>query len=161
MAASSVAWIQITLADLQNARAGPLVLAFQSTALASGQTDPTAPIIADATEEVLGVMGYSGRYTMDASYGTVSPNVIPPNLKRLVVEKICRIFKGRLNMALLPQEVDDERTYQIRLADLRVGRWPVDMTNNPGNNLSAQPGSVTQVPCAQAVRFRTSQLNNL
>ena len=159
-AASSVAWIQVTLGDLQNSRAGPLVLAFTATALSSGQSSPVPSIIADATEEILGVMGFSGRYTMDASYGTVSPNVIPPNLKRLVVENICRIFKRRLNMALLPQEVEDERMYQARLRDLREGNWPVDLTDNPGNNLSVNGGSVSTTT-ALTSQFTRSKLRNL
>lgn len=161
MAATSVTWIQIGIGDLQNARAGPLVLAMQQTALSTGQSDPTPDIIAEASDEVLGVIGFSGRYTMDAAYGTETPNRIPPNLKRLVVEKICRIFKGRLNMALLPQEVQDERDYQTRLRDIREGRWPIDLTDNPGNNLSRPEGAVTMTTTYQAIRFRTSQLNNL
>lgn len=160
MSASSVTWIQVTLADLQDARAGPLVLAMQQTALASGQTSPVPRIIADASEEVLGAIGFSGRYLMDASYGTVTPNVIPPNLKRMVVEKICRIFKGRLNMALLPQEVEEERVYQDRLSDLIAGKWPVDVTDNPGNNLSVQGGAVSAYN-PNTTQFSRSKLNNL
>jgi hypothetical protein len=158
-AASSVAWIQITLADLQNSRAAALVAGFTGTSLASGQSSPVPAIISDATEEILGVIGFSGRYAMDASYGTVSPNVIPPNLKSMVVENICRLLKKRLNMALLAQEVEDERNYQSRLRDLRAGEWPVDVTDNPGNNLSAQGGTVSI--CAPSARFKRSQLSNL
>ncbi len=141
---SSVAWIQIVIADLQNSRSGPLVVGFQTTALAPGQSDPVPAVISQVTEEILGVMGFSGRYTMDASYGTVTPNVIPPNLKDLAVEKIARKLKGRLNMALTNQELDEERTYQHRISALREGRWPVDLTNNPGNNLSSNPGVVAR-----------------
>lgn len=160
MAASSVTWVQITLADLQNSRAAALVQGFTSTSLAGGQSSPVPAIIAQITEEVLGVMGFSGRYTMDASYGTVSPNVLPPNLKQLAVDKICRILKGRLQMTLLAQEVDEENTYQHRLRDLRAGNWPVDLTDNPGNNLSVNPGTVSRTTF-QSDRFKRTQLNNL
>lgn len=160
MPASSVAWIQITLGDLQNSRAAALVQGFTSTSLASGQSSPVPSIIAQVTEEILGVMGFSGRYTMDASYGTVSPNVLPPNLKQLAVDKICRILKGRLQMPLLAQETEEENVYQRRLVDLREGRWPVDLTDNPGNNLSNNPGTVSRTTF-QTNRFKRSQLNNL
>lgn len=160
MALSAVTWIQIVTADIQNSRSGPLVLGFQTTALATGQSDPVPAIISQVTEELLGVMGFSGRYTMDASYGTVSPNVIPPNLKDMAVEKICRKLKGRLNMPYTESEREDEREYQKRLNLLREGRWPVDITDNPGNNLSVRGGAVATY-VRQASLFTRSGLSNL
>ncbi len=145
MAASSVAWIQIVIADIQNSRSGPLVLGFQTTALAAGQSDPVPAIISQVVEEILGCIGFSGRYTMDASYGTLSPNVLPPNLKDLAVEKICRKLKGRLNMPYTQSEQDDEKQYNARLNLIREGRWPIDVTNNPGNNLSVKGGTVATI----------------
>ncbi len=160
MSASSVQWIQIVVADIQNSRSGPLVLGFQTTALAAGQTDPIPSIIVQVTEEILGVMGFSGKYTMDASYGAISPNVIPPNLKDWAVEKICRRLKMRLNMALLAQEQEDERQYERRLNLLRQGQWPVDVTNNPGNNLSRPTSGIGNYN-RQSPQFTRCQLNNL
>lgn len=142
MAASATTWIQVTFADIQNSRSGPLVLGFQSTALATGQTNPVPAIIDQVTEEILGIIGFSGRVVMDASYGTVSPNVLPPNLKDMAVEKICRKLKGRLDMPLTEQERQDEKDYNQRLNLLREGKWPVDISDNPGNNLSVQGGAV-------------------
>lgn len=142
MAASSVSWVQITFADIQNSRSGPLVTGFATTALATGQTNPIPAIIDQVTEEILGLIGFSGRYVLDASYGTVSPNVLPPNLKDMAVEKICRKLKGRLDMPLTESEREDERAYDKRLMLIREGKWPIDVSDNPGNNLSVQGGNV-------------------
>ncbi len=160
MPASSVAWIQIVTADIQNSRSGPLVLGFQTTALAAGQADPVPAIISQVVEEILGVIGFSGRYTMDASYGTLSPNVIPPNLKDLAVEKICRKLKGRLNMPYTESEREDEKSYNARINLIRDGRWPIDITNNPGNNLSVRGGTVATI-VRQRSQFTRSGLSGL
>lgn len=155
-------WIQITIADIQASRSGPLVLGFQTTALAPGQPDPVPVIIAQVTEEIIGSIGFSGRYTMDASYGSVNPNVIPPNLKDLAVEKICRKLKGRFtgSVGLTTDEREDEKDYERKMSLIRDGRYPIDVTNNPGNNLSVRGGSVVAIQ-GQRTQFRASQLRNL
>jgi hypothetical protein len=144
---SAVPWYGLVLADLQNAQAGPLVVAMQGTALASGQTDPTPQVMCDTCDEILGAVGFSGRYTMDASQGTFAagvPNLIPPNLKNFAVKRVIRTCKGRLNMAPNAMDIEDERTYQRTLQLLREGKYPVDVTNNPsGSNISVKPGLVT------------------
>lgn len=163
---SSVPWIQVALVDLQNVQAGPLVIAFQSTALytpASGpvQTDPTTQVIADVSAEVLGAVGYSGRYTMDASQGTLTPDVIPPNLKRFVVGKVVRLMRERLEMSITALQVEDEKVYQRTLDLIRNGRYPVDASSNPsGSNISVQPGLVAS-NLGYHRRFTPHQLNNL
>lgn len=140
---SAIPWIAVALLDLQNAQAGALVTAFQSTALGPNQPDPTGQVIADVSDEILGAVGFSGRYTMDASQGNTTPNVIPPNLKTMAVRKIVRLMRGRLEMTLLPDQIEDERTYQRTLGLLRDGRFPVDATNNPsGSDVSIKPGQV-------------------
>jgi hypothetical protein len=158
---SAIPWIAVGLVDLQNAQAGPLVVAFQSTALAANQADPTPQIISDVTDEILGAVGFSGRYTMDASQGNVFPNLLPPNLKNMAVRKIVRILRGRLEMTLLPDQIEDERTYQRTLQLLRDGKYPVDATNNPsGSDISIKPGLV-QMNCGQRRQFSPGQLWNI
>lgn len=161
---ASVPWYTVVLADLQNAGAGPLITAFQSTALASGQGDPTTQVICDTCDELLGAIGFSGRYTMDASQGTFAagiPNLIPPNLKNFVVKRVIRTCKGRLNMAMMPVDLDDERTYQRTLQLLRDGKYPVDLTSNPsGSDISIKGGQVALNPGYRR-RFQPCQLNDL
>lgn len=161
---SALPWIAVGLSDLQNAAAGPLVVAMQSTALASGQSDPTPQIICDTSDEVLGAIGFSGRYTMDASQGTFAagvPNLIPPNLKNFVVKRVIRTCKGRLNMNMAPMDIEDERTYQSTLGALRRGQYPVDLTNNPsGSNVSIKGGAVALNP-GYCRTFQPCDLRNL
>lgn len=158
---TALPWIAVALVDLQNAQAGGLVTAFQSTALASGQPDPTGPVIAQVSDEILGSVGYSGRYTMDASQGTVVPNLLPPNLKDMAVKKIVRILRGRLNLTLMPDQIQDERTYQSILLQLRKGEYPVDATNNPSaTDISVKPGLVALNPGITR-RYQPCDLGNL
>ena len=158
---SALPWISVGLADLQNAQAGPLVVAMQSTALASGQGDPTPQVICDTVDEILGAIGFSGRYTMDASQGTLTPNLIPPNLKDLCVKRVVRIMRGRLEMSLMPDQIQDERTYQSIRGQIRRGEYPIDLTNNPsGSNVSIKSGQVS-LNCGYRRQFTPRQLDNL
>lgn len=158
---SALPWVAVTVADLQNAQAGALVSAFQGTALGSGQSDPTGPVIAQVSDEILGDIGFSGRYIMDASQGTVTPNVIPPNVKDLCVKRVVRIMRGRLEMALTSDQMQDERTYQSIRRDIREGRYPIDQTSNPsGSNVSIKSGQVS-LNCGQRRRFQPCDLENL
>lgn len=161
---SALPWISVSLSDLQNAQAGPLVVAMQSTALASGQSDPTPQVICDTSDEILGAIGFSGRYLMDASQGTFgsgTPNLIPPNLKNFCVKRVIRTCKGRLNMAPNAMDIEDERTYQRTLELLRKGQYLVDLTNNPsGSNVSIKSGAVA-LNTGYCRKFQPCQLNNL
>lgn len=158
---SALPWIAVGVTDLQNAQAGALVAAFQGTALGVGQTDPTGPVIAQVSDELLGDIGFSGRYTMDASQGTVTPNLIPPNLKDLCVKRVVRIMRGRLEMPLTADQIQDERTYQSIRGQIRRGEYPIDLTNNPsGSNVSIKSGQVSLNP-GYCRRFQPWQLNNL
>lgn len=153
-------WIQLSFADIQNSRSGPLSLGFQSTALAAGQTDRVTPLISNVSEEIVGAIGFSGKYVMDASYGSVSPCKIPPNLKDPAVEKVIRRLKLVLNMPLLAQETDDEKTYNRTLALIREGKYPVDITNNPGGNISIPAGGVGSIQ-RQRTQFSRAGLSGL
>jgi hypothetical protein len=161
---SSVPWVAVTVSDLQNAQAGALVLAFQTTALGQGQSDPTAQVLTDVSAELLGAVGFSGRYTMDASQGTFGagvPDLIPPNLKSLVVNKVVRIMRGRLEMVATAMQIEDEKTYQRTLDRIRLGQYPVDATNNPsGSDISVRPGLVA-LNYGNRRHFRPGQLDNL
>lgn len=155
-ALTGLPWVAIALTDIQNARPGPLVVAFQSTALASGQGDPTLAIIQKVTAEILGAAGYSGKYILDASQGqTVSGiDVLPPNLFDIAIEKCCRLMERRLAMPWTSDEKDDERTYQKMLLDLKMGRYPIDQTNNPGNAASiSSPSGGSVASVGGAARF--------
>ena len=154
-ALTAVPWVAVTLTDIQNARPGALVTAFQSTGLASGQPDPTGAIIQKCTADLLGAIGMSGRVVMDASQGQVVPDVVPPNLFDKLVERICRVMEKRLRMPWTDDEKNDERKWDDILLKLRTGDYPVDMTSNPGNlaSISSKGGAVSTI-AAPARQFQ-------
>ena len=147
-ALTGVPWVAVSLSDIQNARPGALVQAFQSTALAVGQGDPTTAIIQKCTTDLLSAIGYSGRVVMDASQGMVTPDVVPPNLFNDLVEEICRMLEKRLSMAWTPEEVNRDRDYRRILQSLMEGKYSVYATNNPGNlaAISSKGGAVASIP---------------
>jgi hypothetical protein len=132
-------WIQIIEGDLNDARSAPVILAAQTTVLAQGQADPLPALIDKVTQEIRGVVGFSGKYNMDGA----SLTTVPLNLKDMAVSKIVRLAKQRLNMPWQPADTDDEKTYQARLNSLRDGRWPVDIPDVVASvNPSLQQGLI-------------------
>lgn len=147
-ALTGVPWVAVQLSDLQNARPGALVAAFQGTALAVGQADPTTAIIQKCTTDLLSAVGYSGRVVMDASQGTVTPDLVPPNLFNALVEEICRTMEKRLSLPWTQDEQNGDRAYQRILQGLMQGTYSVYATNNPGNlaSISSKGGAVASLP---------------
>lgn len=119
-------WITVTVDDLNNSRAAPIILAARSTVLAVGQADPLPSLIAQVQAEIRGMVGFSAAYGLDAD----SITSIPPNLKDMAVQKICREAKGRLNLPWTEQDREDEKVYQARLGFIRDGKWPIDAPDN-------------------------------
>lgn len=154
-ALTGVPWVAVTLSDIQAARPGPLVSAFDTTALASGQTQRTSTVIIKCTAELLAAVGYSGRVIMDVSQGTVVPDLVPPNLFDQLVEKICRVLERALSMPWTPDETQAERDYQKMLQGLMQGTVAVYATNNPGNaaSISSKGGAVSTI-CAPPRQFQ-------
>lgn len=154
---TAVPWVAVAVSDLQNARPGALVTAFDATALGPGQTNRTTVAIAKYTAELLAAVGYSGRVVMDASQGTVSPDVVPPNLFDPLVEKICRQLEKSLGMPWTADETSQERDYAKLLQALMKGEVAVFATSNPGNaaSISSKGGSVATI-CAPRRQFQPS-----
>ena len=145
---TSVTWVAVAVSDIAAARPGALVTAFQSTALYPGQADPSLYIIQKCTNELLGAIGYSGRYIMDASQGqNGAVDVVPPNLFNDLVEEICRTMEKRLGMPWTPDETNAARDYRKIMLDLMKGSHPVMASNNPGNlsSISAPSGAVATI----------------
>lgn len=136
-------WITLAVVDLNNSRAAPIILAAQTTVLAMGQADPIPSLIAQVQAEIRGMIGFSGRYPLDGS----SPSTIPPNLKDMAVQKVCREAKGRLNLSWTEQDRDDERVYNARLDLIRLAKWPIDAPDVPATtNPDLPTGRVEFIP---------------
>ena len=117
-----MSWIQVVEGDLNDAKAAPIILAIQTTVLAVGQGDPLPNLINSVCQEIIGMIGFSGKYPLDGA----STTTIPANLKDMAVQRIYRMAKTRVGMVLTPAEQQDESVYNQRLAYIRDGRWPVD-----------------------------------
>lgn len=149
-------WISITAPSLNDAKAAPLLAAVANTCLAAAQQDPTPALISQIVEELRGAIGFSGKYGVSATDGT-----IPPNLKDLAVQKIIRICKRRLEQTLTQDDTADESTYQKRLDYIRRGEWPIDQPDDPLATAPSTPkGRVSEIrpPARQFTRQDTQFL---
>jgi hypothetical protein len=115
-------WITLSVTDLNNSRAAPIIKAAQTTVLATGQADPIPDLIAQVQAELRGMIGFSGRYGLDGSSGTS----IPPNLKDMAVQKVAREVQARLHLPMSDQDKEDDKLYQARLLLIAQGKWPID-----------------------------------
>ena len=136
-------WITLTLADLQEARVAKLIESLRTKALASGQADPMQGAVDKAVGELRAAIGFSGKYRLDATPGT-----IPPSLHDLAVQRVVRLLQGRLLMELSPEQVEDKRTYEKRLEQLNVGKWPIEQPAA----VAASPVQSTEGGCEIARR---------
>ena len=149
-------WQIITISDLYDAKAAPLITAVQTTCLAAGQPDPIPELIANATEEVRGAMGFSGKYMLSATL-----NSLPPNLVDMVVQRIVRLCKRRLEQPLTQDERDDEKQFQDKLGKLMAGKWPIANPDDPILvNPTAPGGTVSSFgnTCRDYSRWDTQNL---
>jgi hypothetical protein len=153
---STLPWIALATGDLNDAKAATLISAVASNALASGQTDPVPNLILGVVNELRGAIGFSGKYQVSETEGT-----IPPNLKDMAVQKIIRDCKKRLEQQYTQDDRDDEATYQKRLERIQNGDYPIDQPDDPMLSApSVALGKVSEVvpPCR---RFRRCQLDGL
>lgn len=130
------AWITLTLADLNEARAAKLVEALRTKALAEGQADPMPGTIAKVASELRDSIAFGGRPL------SATENTLPPGLKDLAVQHIICVMKKRLLQSLTDDEKAGEAVYEKRLGSLNAGNWPVEAPDDPQETptLPAQTG---------------------
>ena len=150
-------WITVTVADLMDDRAAPLITAAQTLCLTTGQADPVPGMIAELTEELRGMIGFSGKYQLSAT-----ANTIPPNLKHDLVHAAVRHCLRRINPAMY-SEVDrqDERDYEKRLDLIRQGQYPVDLPDDPLGVAPSTPVGAVGYNAGDCRGFTTKGLRNL
>lgn len=113
-------WITLTVNDLRDREVAVLVEALRSAALGEGQEDPVPELISSACARVRAAVASGPGNMLDEAAGA-----IPPSLKDLALRLVLRSAKGRLNLALEPDETRDaqwdERTLrEIAASHLRV-----------------------------------------
>ncbi len=149
-------WTNITAADLLEVRAAKLVEALASKALGSDQVDPTPATISKVVDELRMAIAFSGRYVLNADTAT-----IPSSLKDLAVQRVIRLMKGRLLMALTETEREDERTWQKRIEQLIAGKWAVETPVTPASTSPAQAPSGAQVISSTPRQCNRSSMSGL
>jgi hypothetical protein len=151
-------WITLTNTDLTDARATQILTAAQTNATAAGQSDPLPIAIARVTEELRGVIGFSGKYQVSAT-----ANTLPPNLKDMAVQKVIRMVLRRLNQPALLTEDDrqDERTYEARLNLIRAGNYQIDLPDDPLDVAPSTPVGAVGFNQGDCRQYTTKGLQNL
>ena len=137
----AVAWITLTIAQLDTAKAAALVDALQSAALADGQPDPLPEIIAGVTSRIRAEIAAGGRTVLDAD-GTK----VPPSLKSLALRMVLREGQSRLNAGGAFPLSDDEREewrQDVRYLE-RIARG--DITVEESTNPESTPTVQAAVP---------------
>jgi hypothetical protein len=142
-------WTAISLTNLTDGSVVGVVASLQAQATAAGQSDPWSRFAQQITDELRDSIGFSGKYVLDAD-GTK----IPAGLLDLAVKKILREMSKSIQRPLSQDERDDEKLYQQRLDQIRLGNWPIKPPDNPlPANTPAVQDSVP-VPAIARMRHR-------
>ncbi|MES2692784.1 MAG: hypothetical protein V4773_04870 [Verrucomicrobiota bacterium] len=149
-------WTHIVLLDLQDARVAELIDALRQEALGSGQTDPMPRVIQTAIDELRRCVAFCPNTPLDADTAA-----IPAGLKDLVVQKIVRTLKGRLQLPLDADEKEAEKLYQRRLEQLTRGEWPVDTPTTPIATSPVSPTRGIELANSTPRQFTRSTLGGL
>jgi len=89
------AWITLTIDDVADYLVGAQVNALRTAALSAGQSDPVAEAIADISAEVRNYIR-----TCSTNILSITPNTIPPELRRHAVALIIEAAQPRLKLKL-------------------------------------------------------------
>jgi hypothetical protein len=146
-------WKTLTLNDLQDREAAPLLEALQTAALGAGQDDPVPELISSTATRLRGCL------IATANWVDPTPETLPPELKDLACRMVLRLAKDRLNLALTPDERRDATTDDRLLRDLALGRVRV---TSPATSTDTNTKAGVQVvlnPTRQATRDRLDGLN--
>lgn len=148
-------WIILTIADLNDVRAGKMIEAARTKALADGQADPLPGAIAKVVAELRAAVAF-GNAALDQDTAK-----IPESFRDMAAQKVFRLLKARLMMALTEDEKEEERTWQKRLEQLCAGRWPVDATSAPTTAPAVQGGAAVELASSTPRKATRTSLSGL
>ena len=150
------AWITLTPTDLDAASVAGKVARIRAIATAKALPDPAVAAIQRITDELRGLIGFSGKYQLDAT-----PTSIPPSFRDIAALKIVRECSKSVSLPLTADEQADERTYEARLDKIRLGQWPVETPDNPIPAPQISTGPAVLLVGAQCRRFTRDQMRGL
>jgi hypothetical protein len=117
-------WITLNVNDLRDREVAALVEALRGAALGGEQEDPVPELMLSACARVRAAVASApgGAANLDEAEGT-----IPPSLKDLATRLVLRAAKGRLNLALEPDEVRDAQWDERTLREIAAGHLRVEL----------------------------------
>jgi len=121
-----MAWIALTINDLNNAKVAALVNALRTAARAPGQADPSTDIIATVTARIRGEVAGCASNVLDAD-----TTKIPASLRSLAARMAVREMQSRLQLELNETERDEMRADERLLERINSCKVPVEAADNP------------------------------
>ncbi len=154
------AWITITTAQLDTAKAAALVDALQSAALGAGQGDPLPEVITAVTARIRMEIAAGGRTVLDADASR-----LPPSLKSLALRLVLAEAQSRLNISNALALSDDDKE-QLRqdyrfLERIARGELTVETSDNPASAPTVQAALPTPSITPRPRRATRDDLNGL
>ena len=127
-------WTTISVADLNDTKVAAMVDALRSSALADGQSDPSARIIQEVVSRIRAEI--KGCYKNKLDIDTAK---IPNSLKDLACRMIIRLLKNRLELALTEDERSDKRSDERFLERISRCEVPISTPDQPTDSGEVQP----------------------
>ena len=156
----AVAWITLSVADLYDAKAAPLIDAAREAVLGDDQTDPIDRAITNVVARIRQEIAAGGRTTLAADTAT-----IPPSLRSLAARMAVRELQSRADAldALPLSDADKEAWRQdVRyLERIASGAITVETSSAPEGSPSVQGGASIEEISSTTRRFTRDRLAGL
>jgi len=148
-------WISLTVGDLMDAKASALVSALQTSALGTGQADPTQNILDSVAARVRAEVRGCASNQLDTD-----PTKIPASLKGVAVRMVLREMESRLQLALTPDEIREEEQDLNLLQRVSQCQVPVEQPLATGAD-QLQAASVSPLITARMPQFKRENQDGL
>jgi hypothetical protein len=146
-----MSWITLTEAHLTDRLSGTELAGWRRAALASGQADPVAGVLASVTDEVRGYVGAWRNNVLNA--GSTIPSELLDAAMALVVSRL----SSRLPIPLTQDRRDAADAAKTLLRDVAAGRFRVASAETPA---ATQPGGI-ELASGDGAHPTSSSLNGL
>jgi phage gp36-like protein len=133
-------WTTITSDDLNDTKVAAMVNALRTSALASGQTDPSPRIIQEVVSRIRAEIKGCYKNKLDEDQAK-----IPNSLKDLACRMVLRLLKNRLELPLTDDEKDDRRSDEKFLERIARCEVPITTPDNPTDSGEVQPPPVPYI----------------
>ncbi len=148
-------WTTIVLQDLYDAKAASIIDLARTLALETGQTDdPSVAAISAAVSRIRSAISTGNDLDVNAAK-------IPNSLKELGVRMAIRFLKGRVEMELTKQDIDDQRDDLSWLNRMTDAKLVFEQPDNAGGRAEMQERAVFQVVSSSRRQYKQHQTRGL